>query len=150
MVRGIRIFFMDLPLDIKSSVLYFCMIRGFRVVDKLAVTCKQMKAFCEYELRALQVIRSQWKEFLSVCANGYLNKLLYITLCNHNIGDSGMIAFSEALRSGAFAQLEALDISMNGIGNDGITAFSVSVYDTMSLRICIVWISATIRSVTTA
>jgi Ran GTPase-activating protein (RanGAP) involved in mRNA processing and transport len=48
-------------------------------------------------------------------------------LYNNNIGDDGMIAFSDAISKGAMAKLTYLGLSTNQIGNEGMQALSSAI-----------------------
>ena len=60
-------------------------------------------------------------------ANGPLGALTTLVL-QDNIGDQGMLAFSNAISSGSMANLEYLNLGGNQIGDVGMAVFSPNPY----------------------
>ena len=71
--------------------------------------------------------------FSQAIANGALAQLESLVLYSNKIGDTGMIAFAEALKPnsnfpmGSLANLERLDLDENEIGDDSMEAFSSAI-----------------------
>jgi Leucine-rich repeat (LRR) protein len=96
--------------------------------------CKLTELYLdEKNLNAVDMIT-----FSQAIANGALAQLESLVLYSNKIGDTGMIAFAEALKPnsnfpmGALGSLKQLDLSFNEIGDVGMVAFAEALKPNLS------------------